>query len=56
MPFMPGATQALQWPGQWEATQKWGANPQTRSWCRLRAETRPHEAGIGSNGGSARPP
>ena len=27
MPFMPGATQALQWPGQWDATQQWGANP-----------------------------
>ena len=27
MPRMPRATRALQWPGQWEATPKGGANP-----------------------------
>ena len=43
------ATRGLQWLGQWAATPRGGANPQTQSKSGLRAETRPHEAGMPSN-------
>ena len=43
------ATRGLQWIRQWVATPKGGANPQTYPQFRLRAETRPHEAGMPSN-------
>ena len=54
-PLMPWATHVLQWPVQWVAKPQGGANPQNWSQFGLRAATRPHEAGIASNRGSAIP-
>ena len=55
-PLMPWATLMLQWPVQWAAKAKAGANPiQSRSQFGLWAATRPHEVGIASNRGSAMP-
>ena len=49
MPRMPWATRAQQRLGQWDATPKGEANPLNPTLFRLRAVTRPHDAGISSN-------
>ncbi len=54
MAFMSRATHVLQWPVQWAATSRDGANPKSRSQFGLQAATRLHEAGIASNRGSER--
>src|ERR1051326_5925759 len=53
MAFMSRATHVLQWPIQRAANPQGGANPESRPQFGLRAATRPHEAGIASNRGSA---
>ena len=53
MPLMSWAAHVLQWPAQWVATARAGANPQSRPQFGLEAATRLHEAGIASNRGSA---
>src|SRR5574337_1810335 len=54
MPLTPWATHVLQWPVQWDARPRGGANPQNRSKFRLQSATRLHEGGIASNRASAR--
>ena len=54
MPLMSWAAHVLQWRGQWAATARAGANPQTAPQFGLEAATRLHEVGVASNRGSAR--
>ena len=54
MPLMSWAAHVLQWPAQWVATARAGANPQSRPQFGLEAATRLHEVGVASNRGSAR--
>ena len=54
MPLMSWAAHVLQWPAQWAATARAGANPQSRPQFGLEAATRLHEVGVASNRGSAR--
>ena len=54
MPLMPWAAHVLQWPAQWAATARAGANPQSRPQFGSEAATRLREAGVASNRGSAR--
>ena len=49
MAFISGATHTLQWPVQWVAKPRGGANPESWSQFRLQAATRLHEAGVASN-------
>jgi len=49
MALISRATRGLQWLGQCAATPKGGANRETLPKFGLRAETRPHEAGMPSN-------
>ena len=47
-PLTPWATRMIQWPVQWVAKSRDGANPKNLSQFGLRSATRPHEAGIAS--------
>lgn len=52
-PLIPWATHVIQWVVQQAAIQQCGANPKNHPQFGLWAATRPHEAGIASNRGSA---
>ena len=54
MPLMPWAAHVLQWPAQWVATPRGGADPKSRPQFGSQAATRLREAGVASNRGSAR--
>ena len=54
MPLMPWAAHVLQWPAQWVATPRGGADPESRPQFGSQAATRLREAGVASNRGSAR--
>ena len=54
MPLMRWAAHVLQWPAQWAATARAGANPQSRPQFGSEAATRLREVGVASNRGSAR--
>ena len=54
MAFMSWATHTLQWPVQWVAKPRGGANPlKAGPQFRLQAATRLHEVGVASNRVSA---